>query len=127
MKKTYYIGLDVHKEKTTIAYAVEGSRQEPIYYGSCGGSVPNTEVTLRRLAKKLGVEFRDLKVCYEAGPTGFVLARRLIHLGVECVVIAPTKTERKSNEKVKTDRRDAKKLAKIFRNGSVSFRPPRAW
>jgi len=35
---------------------------------------------LRKLAEKLGVEFRDLKVCYEAGPTGFVLARRLIRL-----------------------------------------------
>ena len=126
MNKTYYIGLDVHSEKTAIAYALEGSRDEATYYGKCGGSVPNTEVTLRRLAKKLGVNFKDLKVCYEAGPTGFVLARRLIHLGLECVVIAPTKTERKPNEKVRTDRRDAKKLAKLFRNGDLTpvYIPP---
>ena len=120
MNKTYYIGLDVHKEKIAIAYTHEGSREEATYYGTCGGSVQNTERTLRKIAKKLGVEFRDLKVCYEAGPTGFVLARRLIHLGVECVVMAPTKTERKPGEKIKTDRRDAKKIAKLFRNGDVT-------
>ena len=126
MNKTYYIGLDVHSEKTAIAYALEGSRDEATYYGKCGGSVPNTEVTLRRLAKKLEVNFKDLKVCYEAGPTGFVLARRLIHLGLECIVIAPTKTERKPGEKVRTDRRDAKKLAKLFRNGDLTpvYIPP---
>ncbi len=126
MNKTYYIGLDVHSEKNAIAHALEGSREEATYYGSCGASVPNTEVTLRRLAKKLGVNFKELKVCYEAGPTGFVLARRLIHLGLECIVIAPTKTERKPNEKVRTDRRDAKKLAKLFRNGDLTpvYIPP---
>jgi transposase len=120
MSKTYYLGLDVHKETISIAYTHAGSRSEATYYGQCGGSVPNTEVTLRRIAKKLGVPFKALKVCYEAGPTGFVLARRLIHLGLECLVCAPTKTERKPNEKIKTDRRDAKKLAKLYRNGDLT-------
>jgi hypothetical protein len=120
MNKTYYLGLDVHKEKIAIACAPEGGGEEPAYYGKCAASVQNTERTLRKLAKKLGVEFRALKVCYEAGPTGFVLARRLLHLGLECVVIAPTKTERKPGEKIKTDRRDAGKLAKLFRNGDVT-------
>ena len=120
MNKQYYIALDVHSEKVAIAYTREGSREEATYYGSCGGSVPNTEVTLRRIAKKLGVDFRDLMVCYEAGPTGFVLARRLIHLGLDCIVIAPTKTERKPGERIKTDRRDAQKLAKLFRNGDLT-------
>ena len=126
MNKSYYIGLDVHSEKNAIAHALEGSREEATYYGKCGGSVPNTEVTLRRLAKKLGVNFKDLKVCYKAGPTGFVLARRLIHLGLECIVIAPPKTERKPGEKVRTDRRDAKKLAKLLRNGDLTpvYIPP---
>ena len=68
MNKTYYIGLDVHSEKTAIAHALEGSREEATYYGKCGGSVPNPEVTLRRLARKLGVEFKGLKVGYE--PSG---------------------------------------------------------
>jgi transposase len=120
MSKTYYLGLDVHKEKIAIAHAAAGEREDPVYYGKCAASVQNTERTLRKLARKLEVEFRDLKICYEAGPTGFVLARRLLHLGVECVVIAPTKTERKPGEKIKTDRRDAQKLAKLFRNGDVT-------
>ena len=59
-------------------------------------------------------------------PTGFVLARRLIHLGLECIVTAPTKTERKPNEKVRTDRRAAKKLVKLLRNGDLTpgYIPP---
>ena len=120
MNTTYYIGLDVHKDSVAIAFALEGSREEATYYGTCRGSVQNTERTLRKVARKLEVEFRDLKVCDEAGPTGFVLARRLIHLGVECIVIAPTKTERKPGERIKTDKRDARKLAKLFRNGDLT-------
>lgn len=120
MNKTYYIGLDVHSQNTAIAHALEGSRESPVLCGSCGGSVQNVERTLRRLARKLEVDFKDLKVSYEAGPTGFVLARRLIGLGLECVVTAPSKSERKPNEKVKTDPNDAKKQAKEFRNGDFT-------
>ncbi|MDA7881416.1 IS110 family transposase [Akkermansiaceae bacterium] len=56
----------------------------------------------------------------QAGPTGFVLARRLIQLKVDCIVMAPSKTERKPNEKVKTDKLDAKKIARLFCNGDVT-------
>ncbi len=120
MKKTYYIGLDVHKETIAIAHTLGQSRKEATYHGSCGGSNLAAEGALRKLAKKLGVGFKELKVCYEAGPTGFVLARRLRHLGLECVVMSPSKTERKPNEKIKTDKRDAKKIAKLFRNGDIT-------
>ena len=94
MNKTCYIGLDVHKETIAIAYTTEGSRKEATYHGSCGGSNPAAEGALRKLAKKLEVKFKDLKVCYEAGPTGFVLARRLVQLGLDCVVMSPSKTKR---------------------------------
>ena len=74
------------------------------------------------------MEFQDLKVCYEAGPTGFVLARRLRQLGLECVVMSPSKTERKPSEKVKTDKRDAKKIARKLSATATSprsaSRPP---
>ncbi len=120
MKNTYYIGLDVHKETIAIAYTSITSRREAIYYKTCGGSNLAVEGALRKLAKKLGVGFKDLKVCYEAGPTGFVLARRLLQLGLECVIMSPSKTERKPNEKIKTDKRDAKKIAKLFRNGDIT-------
>ena len=120
MKVTYYIGLDVHKETIAIAYACGGNREGAVYYGTCGGSVPAAVKALRKLAEKLGVEFRDLKICYEAGPTGFVLARRLIRYGLDCVLMSPSKTERKPNEKIKTDKRDACKIAKLFRNGDIT-------
>jgi len=75
---------------------------------------------LRQVAKKLGVKLQKLRVCYEAGPSGFVLARRLLRLGVHCVVMSPSKTERKPNEKIKTDKRDAVNIAKLFRNGDIT-------
>ena len=92
MNKTYYIGLDVHKDSIAIAYTPEASRDEATYYGECGGSILAAERTLRKIAKQLGQKLKDLKVCYEAGPTGFVLARRLIQLGVDCQLMAPSKT-----------------------------------
>lgn len=119
MKETYYIGLDVHKETVAIAYIKSNSRGEAIVHGTCAGSNKAVEAALRKLAKKLGVKLQDLKICYEAGPTGFVLGRRLIQLGLECVLCSPSKTERKPGEKVKTDKKDAQKLAKLFKNGDI--------
>ncbi len=119
MKRKYYIGLDVHKDSIAIAYTWEGSRSAATYHGECGGSNLALERALRALARKLGVAFKDLNVCYEAGPSGFVLARRLCHLGLHCVVMSPSKTERKANERIKTDKRDAKNIAKLFRNGDI--------
>ncbi|MDZ8120319.1 IS110 family transposase [Pontiella agarivorans] len=74
------------------------------------------------LAKqKLGYpEDAEVLCCYEAGPTGFVLARRLIKLGFECVVIAPSLIPSKSGDKKKTDRRDARKLAEFLRSGHLT-------
>ena len=120
MKITYYIGLDVHKETVAIAFIKSNSRSEATYHGTCGGSNAAVERALRKLAKQLGVKIQDLKVCYEAGPTGFVLGRRLIQLGVDCVLCSPSKTERKPGEKIKTDKRDAQKLAKLFKNGDIT-------
>ncbi len=118
--KTHYIGLDVHKETIAIAYTCEGSRQQATYHGTCGGSNLAVERALGKLAKQLGVKLQDLSICYEAGPTGFVLARRLRQLNVHCVVLSPSQTQRKPNEKIKTDKRDAKKIAKLFRNGDIT-------
>jgi transposase len=98
MKRKYYIGLDVHKDSIAIAYTWAGSRNAATYHGECGGSNLAAERALRLLAKKLGVGFKELNICYEAGPSGFVLARRLCHLGPTCVVMSPSKTERKPGE-----------------------------
>jgi len=120
MNKTYYIGLDVHKETVAIAHTNSLSRSEATYHGTCGGSNQSVERALRKLAKQLTVKLQDLKVCYEAGPTGFVLARRLIQLGVDCMLCSPSKIERKPGEQIKTDKRDAQKLAKLFKNGDIT-------
>ena len=119
-KQVYYIGLDVHKETVAIAFIQSNSRAEATYHGTCAGSNPAVENALRKLAKKLKVKFQDLKICYEAGPTGFVLGRRLIQLGLDCVLCAPSKTERQPGDKIKTDKRDAQKLAKMFKNGDIT-------
>ena len=120
MKKQYYIGLDVHKNTISIAYTHSSSRSEPKFYGSCGGTNLTTERKLRKLAKELGVKLQDLKVCYEAGPTGFVLARHLIGLGVDCILCSPSKTEGLHKGKVKTDKIDAQKIARLFKNGDIT-------
>ncbi len=120
MKEIYYIGLGVHKDTIAIASIKSNSRAEATYHSTCGGSNAAVERALRKLAKKLGVKLQDLKVCYDAGPTGFILGRRLIQLGVECVLCSPSKTERKPGEKIKTDKRDAQKLAKLFKNGDIT-------
>src|SRR5439155_119405 len=61
-----------------------------------------------------------LRVCYEAGPTGYVLYRQLTALGVPCAVIAPTLVPVKAGDRVKTDRRDAEKLARSYRSGDLT-------
>jgi transposase len=120
MKIQYYIGLDVHKETVAIAYIKSGSRGDATYHGTCGGSNPAVERALGKLAKQLGVKVKELSICYEAGPTGFVLGRRLLKLGIECVLCSPSKTERKPGEKIKTDKRDAMKLAKLYKNDDIT-------
>ena len=76
MKDTIkYVGLDVSKEKIAVAIAEEG-RGEPRYWGM----IPNTPEAIKKLIKKLG-EPETLRVCYEAGPTGYPLYRLLLTLG----------------------------------------------
>lgn len=120
MNIKYYIGLDVHKDSIAIAYISSQSREDATYHGTSGGSSQACERALRKLIKKLNVSLQELSICYEAGPTGFVLARHLIGLGVECILCSPSKTERKPNERVKTDKRDAQKLAKLHKNGDIT-------
>lgn len=117
MKTTYHIGIDMHAESAVIAWA--DSRGKLEHHGKCAASVKSLESTLRKLARKLDTPFKDLRVCYEAGPTGFVFARRLRDLGVDCQVVAPSLIPKSPGEKIKTDKRDAKKLARLYRAGEL--------
>ena len=83
----------------------------------------NTERAVRRFVEKLGGA-EGLAVCYEAGPGGYQLHRLLIGLGVACDVIAPSLIPIRAGDRVKTDRRDAKKLVRLYRAGELVFVQP---
>ena len=108
-----FVGLDVHA--ATIAVAVA----EPEGEVRSLGIIPNTPEAIRRVVKKLGPAAK-LRACYEAGPTGYVLYWQLTQLGVHCDVVAPTLVPIKAGDRVKTDRRDAMKLARSYRSGDLT-------
>src|SRR6266478_8933281 len=83
------------------------------------GIIPNREEPIRKLVKKLGPA-EQLQACYEAGPTGYVLYWQLTALGLKCEVVAPTLVPVKAGDRVKTDRRDATKLARSYRAGDLT-------
>ena len=113
MSKVRFIGLDVHAD--TIAVAVA----EPDGEVRLMGVMPNQPESIRKLVNKLG-PVEPLRVCYEAGPTGYVIYWQLTALGVHCEVVAPTLVPTKAGDRVKTDRRDAKKLARSYRAGDLT-------
>jgi transposase len=108
-----FVGMDVHAE--TIAVAIAEGREQV----RSVGTIANRPEAVRRLLGKLGNP-KTLKVCYEAGPTGYALYWQLTKLGIECEVIAPSLVPQKPGERVKTDRRDAEKLARSFRSGELT-------
>lgn len=115
MKDTMkYVGLDVSKEKIAVAVADEG-REEPRYWGM----IPHTPEAIKKLMKKLG-DSENLQVCYEAGPTGYALYRLLLTLNIHCTVIAPSLIPQRPGERIKTDRRDAIRLAQLYRAGELT-------
>jgi len=110
-----YVGLDVHKDTIVIALAYPG--REPALNWK---TIPNDGVRLRKMLKTLVRNGVVLKVCYEAGPTGFGLCRQLREAGIDCVVVAPSLVPGKAGDRVKTDRRDARRLAHFLRSGDLT-------
>jgi transposase len=113
MKSIKFVGLDVHAETIAVAVAEQGGEVRSL------GVIPNREGSIRKLVKKLG-PVEQLRFCYEAGPTGYVVYWQLTALGAQCEVVAPTLVPVKSGERVKTDRRDALKLARNHRAGELT-------
>ena len=85
--------------------------------------IETTERAIRRFIDKHGGP-DGLAVCYEAGPGGFELCRLLTRLGVACDVVAPSLIPVRAGDRVKTDRRDAKKLVTLYRGGMLRFVQP---
>ena len=107
-----YVGLDVSKASISVALLRPDGRLDE-------ESIPNTPEAVRSLVRRWPEPSR-VRACYEAGPTGYDLYRRLTALGVDTTVIAPSLTPRRPGDRIKTDRRDARKLAGLFRAGELT-------
>lgn len=112
-----YVGLDVHKETIAVAVSLPG-RDVPEYRGE----IAHQPRALRRWLSRLNEEFGGavLLFCYEAGPCGYGLYRQLLAAGHDCQVVAPSLIPKKAGERVKTDRRDALRLAGMLRSGALT-------
>ena len=115
-----YVGLDVHKRTIAVSLLMPG-RAESVEWQET-----NDATVARRLARKLLREAPGKVICcYEAGPTGYVLQRRLRSEGVMCVVVAPSLIPVRPGSRIKTDRRDARKLGELMRAGLLTeVHPP---
>lgn len=113
---TVYVGLDVHKDSVDIATCGAARAAKPEHLGSVGGGLEPVTKALRRLVSR----GHRLHIVYEAGPCGFVLQRHLAALGWHCEVIAPSSIAKAPGERVKTDRRDAMKLARLASQGLLT-------
>lgn len=112
-----FLGLDVHTDSIAVSIA-PGEATEVRRYGMIGG----THDDVLRLAKKLQATHPDtaLRFCYEAGPHGYPLGRCLRAHGYECILVAPSKIPRQPGDRVKTNRRDADQLARLYRAGELT-------
>lgn len=112
---TTYVGLDVHKATIVVARLAADSSAPEVW------SLPNEPRAIHRLASKLKREASGRVSCvYEAGVCGYALQRLLGKEGISCEVVAPSLVPRKPGERIKTDRRDAKKLAELWRAGLLT-------
>lgn len=109
-----YVAIDAHAATLSVAIAEPDG---PVHFR---GTIAHQPDAIRTLAQQLTKPGHPVVACYEAGPTGYGLARTLTRLGVPCTVVAPSLVPDKTGVRVKTDRRDALKLAHYFRSGDLT-------
>lgn len=113
-----HLGMDVHKDSISVGILEPDAESAEI------DRIFNDDYSVRRLIARFP-DPRILKACYEAGPTGYELHRLLTILGVDCDVVAPSLIPKAPGDRVKTDRRDARRLARLHRAGElVTIRVP---
>jgi transposase len=110
------VGLDVHKSSIQIVTADTDGAMEVRHFGRIGGTMD----ALDRAVRKLVSRGSTLRFVYEAGPCGYEIYRHLTGKGFSCKVIAPSKTPKKSGDRIKNDRRDAETLARLERAGELT-------
>ena len=111
-----FVGLDVHKDTIDIAITESGNNKEVRHYGKIDGNLAALDKAVRKLQSK-GAE---LHFAYEAGPCGYDIYRHLTKQGFTCIVVAPSLIPKKSGDRIKTDRRDAMSLARLYRAGELT-------
>jgi transposase len=113
-----FIGLDTHKEFVEVAYIEDQRGAEPIHHAR----QPTTKLAITKLARQFESKYPDatLHFVYEAGPCGYWIYRLLTSLGHCCYVVAPSLIPKKPGDKVKTDKRDAMKLAKLLKSEDLT-------
>jgi transposase len=110
------VSLDVHKDSIEIALAEHSGSQEVRRYGEIGGDLTSLDKAVRKLQSKGS----ELRFVYEAGPCGYDIYRYLTKQGLDCTVVAPSMVPKKSGDRIKTDRRDAASLARLYRSGDLT-------
>jgi transposase len=113
---TLYIGLDVHKESIAVAYVAQEHHAEVVSLGNIGTRQCDIDQFIRKMQSKS----KHLIFVYEAGPCGYWLYRYLTTKGQVCWVVAPSLIPKKPGDRVKTNRRDAIKLARLMRSGDLT-------
>lgn len=115
MSSTLYIGLDMHKSGISVATA-DGMRGGEVIFI---GEIPNTPSSVAKMLERMQSKADVLEFCYEAGPCGYGLYRQITDAGLSCIVVAPSRIPKAPGDKIKTDRRDAQKLAILHRSGDL--------
>ena len=113
MTKTSHLAFDVHAATIALGLLDEGAAKPEVW------EIANEPAAIRKAVQRVR-KGRELRCCYEAGPCGYVLQRQLTAMGISCDVIAPSLIPRKPGDRVKTDRRDAARLAKLHRAGELT-------